>query len=298
VVRAREPDLVGDAVRAGVRLHYEVHGRGPVTVFLMPTWCAVHSGTWKMQVPYLARHVRVVVADPRGNGRSDRPREPEAYSDEELVADAVAVLDATETDSAVCVGLSMGGRVLLQLATAHPDRVDGAVFVGPSVRMAEVAPACWTPPFEGPVRSETGWGRFNAEYWRRDLPGFARWFFGEVFPEPFSSKHVDDAVDWVCESDAETLIAAERAPFLDREAGSGPTGAALLAARVRCPSLVVHGDDDRIVPLETAQLLADALGAPLDVVVGGGHCVHARHPVWFNHRLVRFLEEVGSGARV
>jgi len=296
-VRAREPDLVGDAVRGGVRLHYEVHGSGPVTVFLMPTWCAIHSGTWKMQLPYLARHVRVLVADPRGNGRSDRPRDPAAYADDELAADAIAVLDASDTTDAVCVGLSMGARVLLQVATAHPGRVTGAVLVGPSVRMAEEAPACWTPPFEGPVRSEAGWGRFNAEYWRRDLPGFARWFFGEVFPEPFSSKHVDDAVDWIAETDAETLIAAERAPFLDRDPTVGPTGAACLAARVRCPSLVVHGDDDRIVPLDTARLLAAALGAPLEVVVGGGHCVHARHPVWFNHRLLRFVEEVTSGAR-
>lgn len=296
-MRAREPDLAGHAVRDGVRLHYEVHGSGPVTVFLMPTWCAVDSRTWKMQVPHLARHARVVVADPRGNGRSDRPRDPTAYSDEELVADAVAVLDATDTSAAVCVGLSMGGRVLLQLATDHPGRVAGAVFVGPSVRMAEEAPACWTPPFEGPVRSEVGWGRFNAEYWRRDLPGFARWFFGEVFPEPFSSKHVDDAVDWVATTDAETLIVAERAPFLDRDPSSGPTGAARLAARVGCPSLVVHGDDDRIVPLDTARLLAEALGAPLEVVVGGGHCVHARHPVWFNHRLLRFVAEVSAGAR-
>ena len=296
-MRAREPDLAGDAVRAGVRLHYEVHGSGPVTVFLMPTWCALPSGIWKLQLAYLARHVRVVVADPRGNGLSDRPLDPMAHCDEELVADAVAVLDATETPNAVCVGLSMGGRVLLQLATRHPDRVAGAVFVGPSVRMAEVAPACWTPPFEGPVRSETGWGRFNAEYWRRDLPGFARWFFGEVFSEPFSSKYVDDAVDWVAETDAETLIAAERAPFLDRDPTAGPTQAARLAARVRCPSLVVHGDDDRIVPLDTARLLAEALGAPLEVVVGGGHCVQARHPVWFNHRLLRFVGEVSSGAR-
>jgi pimeloyl-ACP methyl ester carboxylesterase len=297
VMRPRDPDLVGDAVRDGVRLHYEVHGSGPVTVFLMPTWCAVHSGSWKLQVPHLARHVRVVVADPRGNGRSDRPLDPVAYADEELVADAVAVLDASDTTDAVCVGLSMGARVLLQLATSHPDRVAAAVFVGASVRMAAVAPACWTPPFEGPVRSETGWGRFNAEYWRRDLPGFARWFFGEVFTEPFSSKHVDDAVDWVGETDAETLIAAERAPFLDREPVAGPTGAARLAARVRCPSLVVHGDDDRIVPLQTAELLAEVLGAPLEVVAGGGHCVQARHPVWFNHLLLGFVREVTSGAR-
>ena len=104
-------------------VYYEVHGSGPVTVFLMPTWCAVDSRAWKMQVPYLARHARVIVADPRGNGRSDRPLDPMAYADPELVADAVAVLDGTDTAAAVCVGLSMGSRVLLQLATAHHDRV-------------------------------------------------------------------------------------------------------------------------------------------------------------------------------
>ena len=55
-----------------MKLHYEVYGSGEPTVLLLPTWSIIHSRHWKMQIPYLARHCRVVTFDGRGNGRSDR----------------------------------------------------------------------------------------------------------------------------------------------------------------------------------------------------------------------------------
>ena len=90
----------------------------------MPTWSIIHSRFWKMQIPYLARHARVVTFDGRGNGRSDRPAEPDAYREEEYAADAVAVMDATLTDQAVVVSLSWGAERSLLLAANHPERVD------------------------------------------------------------------------------------------------------------------------------------------------------------------------------
>ena len=71
--RARYPDSSGYIKRDGVRLYYEVYGSGEPTMFLLPTWSIIHSRHWKMQIPYLARHCRVVTFDGRGNGRSDRP---------------------------------------------------------------------------------------------------------------------------------------------------------------------------------------------------------------------------------
>ena len=56
-----------------MRVFYEVYGSGEPTILFCPTWTLVHSRVWKMQIPYLARHHRVVVFDPRGNGKSDRP---------------------------------------------------------------------------------------------------------------------------------------------------------------------------------------------------------------------------------
>ena len=135
-MRAREPDREGYVEREGVRIFYEVfgeeHSAGP-TVLLLPTWSIIHSRFWKAQVPYLARHYRVITFDGRGNGRSDRPLDPAAYASEEFVADALAVLDATGTPSAVLVSLSMGARWALLLAAEHPSRVDGTVFIGPAL---------------------------------------------------------------------------------------------------------------------------------------------------------------------
>src|SRR2546421_9895500 len=107
-MRARYPDTEGYVDRDGVKIFYEVFGSGEPTVLLLPTWSIVHSRVWKMQVPYLARHARVVTFDGRGNGRSDRPSGAEAYAETEFAADAVAVMDATATERAIIVGESAG----------------------------------------------------------------------------------------------------------------------------------------------------------------------------------------------
>jgi pimeloyl-ACP methyl ester carboxylesterase len=84
--RARYPDKTDYVERDGVQLYYEVYGTGGPTVLFLPTWSIIHSRCWKAQIPYLARHCRVVTFDPRGNGRSDRPEDPEAYAETESCA--------------------------------------------------------------------------------------------------------------------------------------------------------------------------------------------------------------------
>src|SRR5437899_7375429 len=131
-MRARYPDLDGYVERDGVKVFYEVFGDGEPTVLLMPTWSIIHSRHWKMQVPYLARHYRVITFDGRGNGRSDRPIDSDAYAERAFADDALAVMDATESASAVIVSFSLGCQRSLILAAEHPDRVKAAVFIGPS----------------------------------------------------------------------------------------------------------------------------------------------------------------------
>lgn len=92
-MRALYPDIEGYVERDGVKISYEVFGDGEPTVLLLPTWSIIHSPHWKMQVPYLARHRRVVTFDGHGNGRSDRPTEAAAYVESEFAADAIAVVD-------------------------------------------------------------------------------------------------------------------------------------------------------------------------------------------------------------
>ncbi len=136
--RARYPDESGYVERDGVKLQYEVYGTGDTTVLLLPTWSIIHSRHWKMQIPYLARHCRVVTFDGRGNGRSDRPET--GYDERDFAADAVAVMDATATESAVLVSLSMGAQRALLLAAEQPERVEGAVFICPAVPLGDPVP--------------------------------------------------------------------------------------------------------------------------------------------------------------
>ena len=296
--RARYPETTGFVERDGVRVFWERYGDGHPTILLLPTWSVIHSRHWKLQIPYLARHFRVVTFDGRGNGRSDRPSAAEAYADTEFVADAVAVLDASGTRGPVVVaGLSMGAGYALSLAAQHPERVLGAVFNGASVQVGTRSPereAEAERDFEAPRADDDGWAKYNAHYWRRDWPGFAEWFAHQIFSEPHSTKQIEDTVEWFLETDPETIITKERAPYLEPPAAwtdldPEEPRALPFIRRVRCPALVIHGDDDRISTHAVGRRLAAELGAPLVTIAGGGHSPLGRHPVLVNLLLRDFV---------
>ena len=135
-MRAVQPISRGFVERAGVRLGYEVFGEGDPTILLLPTWTIIHSRFWKMQVPYFAQHgFRVVVYDPRGNGRSDRPAT--GYGGDSFYDDMLAVCDATGVERATFVGLSAGAHPAIRLAVEQPHRVSHLILIGPSVRFGE-----------------------------------------------------------------------------------------------------------------------------------------------------------------
>ena len=285
-MRGRYPETEGDVRRGGVKIHYEVFGEGPRTLLLLPTWSIIHSRHWKGQVPYFARRYRVITFDGRGNGLSDRPLDPAAYADDEFAADAIAVMDATGTERAIVAGLSAGSRWALLLAAEQPERVEAAVFIGPAVPLAPGIPgrSLAIGRFDEPQASYQGWGKYNLHHWLADHRDFLEFFFGEVYCEPHSTKQIEDTVGWGLDTTPETLVATALAPSLDRERS------AALAARVRCPVLVVHGDADRITPHARGAALAEATGGRLLTFAGSGHCPHTRDPVRYNIALREFLE--------
>ena len=283
-MRARYPDADGYIERDGVKVFYEVFGEGDTTVLLLPTWSIIHSRFWKMQIPYLARHARVVTFDGRGNGRSDRPIEPDAYSVAEFVADSLAVLDATETATATIVSLSAGAQTALALAAEHADRVAGAVFIAPALPIAPGHPERGVHSFDDPLATDEGWAKYNSHYWTKDFEGFLEFFFRKSFTEPHSTKQIEDCVGWGLETTPETLIATALAPGLeDRDE------VVSLAARVTCPVLVIHGDEDAISPHERGRALAEATRGKLVTIEGSGHVPLARDPVKVNLLLRQFI---------
>ncbi|HYT30640.1 MAG TPA: alpha/beta hydrolase, partial [Actinomycetota bacterium] len=299
-MRARYPDRDGYVERDGVKVFYEAFGVGEPTVLLLPTWSIIHSRHWKDQIPYLARHFRVVTFDGRGNGRSDRPSDAAAYSDTEFVADAIDVLDATGTDRAVIAGVSMGSGYALRLAAEHPDRVLGAVFVGPSVGLSDPIPDRITYPFDEVLPTDEGWAKYNEHYWRRDWGGFAEFFFSQVFTEPHSTKPIEDCVGWALETDADTILTAERAPYLEAPAGHRRRLRPFtldLARQVRCPCLVIHGSGDAISHVSGGIRLAESVAGDLAVLEGSGHCPQVRDPVAVNLLMRDFVRRVAPERR-
>jgi pimeloyl-ACP methyl ester carboxylesterase/predicted glycosyltransferase len=290
--RARYPDAEGYVERDGVRVFWELYGEGDQTILLLPTWSIVHSRFWKMQIPYLARHCRVLTFDPRGNGRSDRPRDGAAYSEWEFAADALAVLDAAQTARAVLVSLSLGAHRALILAAEHPERVAGAVFIGASVPLtARSAERTVFGSFDDVLESDEGWAKYNRHYWLKDYEGFLRFFFSQCLTEPHSTKQTEDAVGWGLDTDAETLLLTEEGPALDEAATRE------LAARVRCPVLVIHGEADAISPHARGAELARITGGTLATIEGGGHFPHARDPVEVNLLIRDFAVPASPPAR-
>jgi pimeloyl-ACP methyl ester carboxylesterase len=276
-MRAREPDAIGDVESDGVTIHYEVFGTGPTTLLLMGTFPVVDGRQWKAQVPYLARHFRVITIDPRGNGGSGRPRGAASYSDEVNAADAAAVLDATDTAGAFVVALCSGVKWALLLAHAHPGRVLGLVAIAPGVH-----PLAPNPHPLDPV---------DDPRWLGDFPGWIEYHSHEITPEPHSSKLYDDLLSWTAQTDLETLTARTHAPLRPADEDE----ALALSASLTCPVLVVHGTDDHCQPLERGRRFAAASQGRLVVLEGAGHLPHGRHPVLVNVLVKEFVDMHTNG---
>ncbi|MEA2140738.1 MAG: hypothetical protein QOC91_837 [Solirubrobacteraceae bacterium] len=294
--RARYPDEQGYIERDGVRVFYEVYGSGEPTILLCPTWTLVHSRVWKMQIPYFARHHRVVVFDPRGNGGSDRPRTVEAYAESQFAQDALDVLDATGTERAIVSGLSRGAQRALLLAAEHPERVLGLVLIGPYFPASRSPSSMFframAHPWAGklflraPITTR-GWAKFNAVHWRRDFRDFVQWFATMAANEAHSTKGFDDVVEWGLQTDPDTLILTALA---DAAAPVTRRGQLALARRVQCPVLVVNGTDDRLTNIADAELLAEATNGKLLALEGGDHVPGVRRAVAVNLALREFVD--------
>jgi pimeloyl-ACP methyl ester carboxylesterase/predicted glycosyltransferase len=290
--RAADPDVTGVVERDGVALAYEVFGdQNTPTVMLVPTWSIVPSRFWKAQLGYLSRHYRVVTFDGRGSGRSGRPAGAAAYTDAEYCQDIVAVLNATNTPSAVLVSLSCGAAWSVHVAAKHPDRALGLFAIGPSCGLSVASPEREQFGWDQRLDTDQGWAKYNKHYWLGGgYDDFVEFFFDRMFPEPHSTKQREDCVGWAHEITPQTLA--------DTTAGrlglDGATREPLepLCAKVTCPVVVVHGTDDRIRPQAVGEKLAELTGGSLVLLDGAGHGPPARDPVRINLLVADFVDRI------
>lgn len=285
------PDASGYAERDGVRLAWEQHGQSGTTLVIMPTWSIVPSRFWKAQVSYLARHYRVITFDGRGSGKSGRPEGATAYTDEQYAADTLAVMDAAGVESAVLVSFSSGVAWSVHVAVQRPDRVLGLFAMAPACGLDVRQPDREKFGWKERLPTQEGWAKFNKYNWLEgDYDDFLRWFFAKMFSEPYSTKQIEDAVDWGREIAPHTLVDTVAGRMGCDGAVSTPLEP--LLAQLTCPITVLHGTDDRVRPHAIGERLAELTGATLILVEGGGHGIPARDPVFLNHEIRRFTDRV------
>jgi len=285
-VRAKLPNKDGLVERDGVKIHYEIYGDGPQTLLFVPPWSIVHSRVYKAQLPYFSERFRCITFDGRGNGKSDRPTDVAAYSLDNFFADALAVMEVTQAEPAIVVGLSFGGMLTCMLAAYHPERVRAAVLVGTAASIGPSYP--YTSPQHFLTRREKfdGWDKYNREHWLADYPDFVEHFINNVFSEPHSTKQIEDGIAWAEDTTGPVLARTVEARMI----APGCDVSEAMFRRIRCPVLMIHGDNDQIQPYARAQVVAQATGAELVTIAGGGHNPLGRFPAKCNALIVDFLD--------
>lgn len=292
-MRAREPDASGLVRRDGVDVGWERFGEGEPALLFVGVDPIVDSRMWKGQVPWFAPRHTVVTFDPPGNGLSTRTTDPRAYADDQFLAVALTVLDATRVDQAVVAGVCQGAGVALLLAAEQPDRVSGAVAINPGLALSPPHEHRRRRPgqtFNDALDSHDGWDKENRHHWLRHWEDYADFFFDQLLPEPHSTKQHEDCVGWAAATTGEQMLAyclcdppsarADEAYSID------------VCRRVRSPVLVINGDHDMCRPPERSHIVAELTGGELVVIEGAGHLPHARDPVRVNLEIDAFLRRL------
>ena len=247
----------------GTRLHYIVEGTGPPLVLVGGKTSDI-DGAWWRYIPALAKRLKVIALDNRGSGASDKPDTP--YSTPLMAEDALAVLrDAGET-SAHWFGLSMGGMILQQLAIHHPDAVR-SLILGATHCGGERPPTggdLTAPAVEGPLRR-----------------------FANLYDARFIAEHPD----WV-EEDARHFGKMPLHAIVRQDQAVKQHDVCHELGEIRQPVLVLHGRQDRMVPVARAEELQRGIPNARLQILEGGHQMHSEQFRAVLRLIVDFVEEV------
>jgi 3-oxoadipate enol-lactonase len=233
----------------GVRLNHELHGDLAAPPIVLLEGLGGDIPGWRRNIPTLAEELRVIAYDFRGNGDSDDPPGPCTMST--FVEDTVALFDHLGIDRTHVYGQSFGGMVAQELALTAPERVRTLILACTDMgERTTIRPAGATAPKHEPWRSlyAPGFPDRHPEHVAEDLR------VGAAQPDhPVGRRRQWEAV--------QEFDSFDRLPGL------------------RIPTLILHGTEDQLIPVENGmQLAARIPGAELVLLEGAGHVYHSERP--------------------
>jgi pimeloyl-ACP methyl ester carboxylesterase len=246
--------------RNGVKIHYEVHGKGP-TLLLSHGYSST-ARMWDGQIAALKDRYQVVVWDFRGHGETDYPTDQAQYSEALTVGDMAALLDTVGARTAIVAGLSLGGYMSLAFHASHPERVRALMLfdTGPGFKKDE-ARAKW---------NETA----NKRAVDLEARGLA-------------ALNSSDEVKLTRHRDAKGLAGAARGMLAqqnDRVIQSLDS--------VKVPTLVLVGANDTNFLAATDYMAAKIKGSTKAVIPDAGHAANLHQPALFNQAVEAFLAKL------
>jgi 3-oxoadipate enol-lactonase len=238
----------------GISLYYERHGAGE-PVLLIQGMSGTHLAWGDAFLSGLGEDVEIVTYNHRGVGTSTPQDQPFAIA--QLADDAAGLLDALEWEHAHVLGISMGGMVAQELALRHPQRIRtltlGCTYPGGA--QAQLADPALIQELAGALLS--------GDRERALRTGFAA---------NLSAAHVADEAHWApFQAMATALPVAVPVIMLQMQAVMGHDASARLGS-IEAPTLVVHGTEDRMLPVVNGELIARLIPhARLELLDGVGH---------------------------
>jgi pimeloyl-ACP methyl ester carboxylesterase len=249
-----------------VELYYEVFGDDKDPVLLLVNGLGSQCINFKVEFcdMFVREGFRVVRFDNRDVGLSSHLKGGPKYTVSDMASDGFAVLDAVGAPAAHIAGWSMGGMIVQAMAITHPERV---------LSMTSVMSAPGAIPGEQPPDVIAAFGAPPAtnrdEAAERHLAGQRAWGSPAYYDVARITADAHAAYDrnWDPEGRGRQAMAVASSPSRVDALGS-----------LRVPTLVVHGDADRLVPPEAGRATAEAIpGARLEIVEGMGHDYPPQH---------------------
>jgi pimeloyl-ACP methyl ester carboxylesterase len=263
-----------------VSIAYQVTGDGPFDVVFIPPFVTHVELVWKTSfapaLEALSSFCRLIRFDKRGTGMSDRVGG--APTLETRMDDARAVMDAAGSSRAAFFGSSEGAAMSLLFAATYPERTAALVLRSAYPR------TMWAPDYP--------WGRSEEEY-RREMERDLR-LFG---PRDQALEAVRSRIQLVGDQEARQWVdyvrwsgspgAVEALGLMNKE-----IDVRHVLPAIRVPTMILHGSEDTIVPIDVARYVGDRISGARLVEVPTGHAATGRAAVALTEEIRSFLTEV------